>query len=71
MAGENEMDMMTARAASGMPKAPHPKKSPVKPAKKRSGGKDALYKVSEYSLSEFLDNEPDLYSVADIKVRYR
>jgi hypothetical protein len=25
--------------------------------------------VSEYSLSEFLENEPDLYSVSDLKVR--
>ena len=71
MAGDDEMDMMTARAASGMRKDPHTKKSPAKQAKKSSEGKDALYKVSEYSLSAFLDNEPDLYSVADIKVRYK
>ncbi len=25
--------------------------------------------VSEYSLSEFLENEPDLYSISDLKVR--
>lgn len=25
--------------------------------------------VSEYSLSEFLENEPDSYSVLDLKVR--
>jgi hypothetical protein len=27
--------------------------------------------VSEYSLLEFLENEPDLYSVSDLKVRYK
>ena len=27
--------------------------------------------VSDYSLSEFLENEPDLYSLSDLKVRYR
>lgn len=27
-------------------------------------------KVSEDSLSEFLENEPDLYSLSDLKVRY-
>jgi len=71
MAGDDEMDMMTARAAPGMPKDPDTKKPPAKQAKKSSEGKDALCKVSEYSLSEFLDNEPDLYSVADLKVRYK
>jgi hypothetical protein len=65
------MDMMTARAAPGMPKDPHTKKPPAKQAKKSSEGKDALYNGSEYSLSEFLNNEPDLYSVADLKVRYK
>jgi hypothetical protein len=27
--------------------------------------------ISEYCLSAFLENEPDLYSVADLKVRYK
>jgi len=27
--------------------------------------------LSEYSLSEFLENEPDIYSVSDLKVRYK
>ncbi len=31
---------------------------------------DALMRLSEESLGEFLDNEPDLYSVEDLKVRY-
>jgi len=34
-------------------------------------GRDALSKISEYSLRDFLDDEPDLYSVRDIKVRYQ
>jgi hypothetical protein len=71
MAGDDDMDLMTARAAPGMRKDPHTKKPPAKQAKINSEGEDALYKVSEYSLSEFLDNEPDLYSMADIKVRYK
>ena len=33
-------------------------------------GGDALAKISEYSLRDFLDDEPDLYTVSDIKVRY-
>ena|GEM_PF-307577 len=31
----------------------------------------ALMKLSEESLREFLENEPDLYSEEDIKVKYR
>ena len=27
--------------------------------------------VSEDSLSQFLENEPDLYSISDLKVRYK
>jgi len=71
MVKEKTRPDMTTRAAPGMPKDPHTKKPPANQAKKSSKGKDALYKVSEYSLSEFLDNEPDLYSVADLKVRYK
>jgi hypothetical protein len=29
-----------------------------------------LSRVSEYSLLDFLGNEPDLYSLSDLKVRY-
>ncbi|WP_258084791.1 hypothetical protein [Thermococcus thermotolerans] len=31
----------------------------------------ALMKLSEESLKEFLEDEPDLYSERDLKVRYR
>lgn len=27
--------------------------------------------VSEYSLQAFLENEPDLYTISDLKVRYK
>ena len=60
--------MMTAQAASWVPED----RPPEKPAgKKREGAKTALTMISEYSLSGFLEDEPDLYSVSDIKVRYR
>jgi len=31
---------------------------------------DDLYAIEEHSLSKFLENEPDLYTVSDLKVRY-
>jgi len=31
----------------------------------------ALMKLSEESISELYEGEPDLYSVADLKVRYK
>ena len=31
----------------------------------------AMMKLSEISLREFLENEPDIYSIKDLKVRYR
>ena len=31
----------------------------------------ALMKLSEESISELYEDEPDLYSVADLKVRYK
>jgi hypothetical protein len=30
-----------------------------------------LMKLSEKSISELYENEPDLYSIADLKVRYK
>jgi hypothetical protein len=71
METENENDMMTAEVASRLPKDHHGKKSAGKQKKMPQKQKDALCAVSEHSLSGFLDNEPDLYSVADVKVRYR
>jgi hypothetical protein len=60
---------MSAQAASRMAKNTPAKKS-AKPAGEKHAAKDALYAIEEYSLSGFLENEPDLYSVSDIKVRY-
>jgi hypothetical protein len=65
------MDMMTPQAAKGI-SGGHPAKKPGGKSKRTAGKKKAaLYKVSEYSLSGFLDDEPDLYSVADLKIRYQ
>ena len=61
--------IMTAQAASRLPKD-HPVKKQGK-SKAKEGGGDSLYAVSEHSLAGYLDNEQDLYSEADIKVRYR
>ena len=60
---------MTARAASRAPADPPAKKNTAR--QKKTGKGNALTTVSEYSLSEFLENEPDIYSVADLKVRYK
>lgn len=59
---------MTAPAAPRVHKEPAGKKTS---GKKESRKKSALDEMGEYSLSGFLENEPDLYSVSDIKVRYR
>ena len=61
---------MTAQAAPRTIKTPAAKR-PAKSAGKKSPAKDALYAVEEHSLSGFLEGEPDLYTVADIKVRYQ
>ena len=61
---------MTAQAASRVTKS-HPAKKMAKSAGNEDAAKDALYAVEEHSLSGFLENEPDLYMVADINVRYR
>ena len=68
--GEATKCIMTSQAASRLPKD-HPVKKPGRSKAKNGAEKDSLYAVSEHSLSGFLDNEPDLYSVSDIKVRYR
>jgi len=31
----------------------------------------AMLKLSELSLKEFLESEPDLYAIKDLKVRYK
>ena len=58
---------MTAQA----PKDHPAKKNAAQQKKTDMQGKDAIATLSEYSLSEFLENEPDLYSVSDLKVRYK
>jgi hypothetical protein len=68
---KGEKNMMTAEAASRLPKDHPGKKSSGKPKKVPQKNKDLLTAVSEYSLAGFLEEEPDLYSVADVKVRYR
>ena len=67
---KEQQNIMTAQAASRMPKD-HPAKKAGKPKNTEGDGKDALYAVAEHSLHGFLENEPDIYTVADIKVRYR
>jgi hypothetical protein len=62
---------MAAQAASRAP-ADHPaKKNTARQKKTDKQGKNALEALSEYSLSEFLENEPDIYTVSDLKVRYK
>jgi hypothetical protein len=58
---------MTAQAPVSHPA----KKNPARQKKTDKLGTNALTALSEYSLSEFLENEPDLYSVSDLKVRYK
>ncbi|MDO9323442.1 MAG: hypothetical protein Q7T80_00610 [Methanoregula sp.] len=62
------MTVQAAKAAS----VDHPaKKNTARQKKTDKEGRNALEALSEYSLSEFLENEPDLYSVSDLKVRYK
>jgi hypothetical protein len=64
----NDSVLMTAQAAP-----PGSKDHPSKKAAGKKGGRGttALNALAEYSLDGFLVNEPDIYSVSDIKVRYR
>lgn len=68
---ESDSIVMTAEAVPRLPKDHHGKKTPGRPVKKDSKPRDMLYAAAEHSLSGFLENEPELYSVADVKVRYR
>lgn len=58
---------MTAQATPRVTRSHRAKKS----AREKDPGEDTLCAGEEYSLSGFLENEPDLYTVADIKVRCR
>jgi len=62
---------MTTQAASRTPADPPVKKNAARHKKTDTQPKNALAALSEYSLSAFLENEPDLYSVSDLKVRYK
>lgn len=68
MDADSDTVLMTAQAAPRVPKD-HPSKKTA--GKKGSRGTTALNAVAEYTLTGFLDEEPDIYSVSDIKVRYR
>lgn len=67
--------VMTAQATARVPKENPGKENPGKKPSGRPSGKkgkrEMLYAVAEQSLSGFLEDEPDLYSVADLRVRYR
>jgi len=45
-------------------------KQEIQKQKANTGRLRSLAAISEYSLSAFLENEPDLYSISDLKVRY-
>ena len=71
METENDKAMMTAQAAPRVRKN-HPAKKSAAQQKTHDGEtKNILYAVSEHSLYGFLEDEPDIYSVSDLKVRYR
>jgi hypothetical protein len=71
MEADNDKAMMTAQAIPRVRKDHHTKKSSAKQEINEGEAKNALYAVSEHSLSKFLEDEPDIYSVSDLKVRYR
>lgn len=71
METENDNAMMTAQAAPPGRRDHPAKKSSLKQKTHKGEAKNVLYAVSEHSLSGFLEDEPDIYSVADLKVRYR
>jgi hypothetical protein len=63
--------MMTAQATPRVRKNHPAKKSAAQQKTPEGEIKNILYAVSEHSLSGFLEDEPDIYSVSDLKVRYR
>ncbi len=68
---DNDKDMMTSQAAPRVRKDHPAKKSSAQQKTTEGEGKNILYAVSEHSLCGFLEDEPDIYSVSDLKVRYR
>ena len=71
MEADNDKAMMTAQAIPRVRKDHHTKKSSAKQETNEGEAKNALYAVLEHSLSKFLEDEPDIYSLSDLKVRYR
>ena len=67
---ENDRTMMTAQAAPRVRKDHPAKKSSAQQKTTEGEGKNILYAVSEHSLCGFLEDEPDIYSVSDLKTRY-
>lgn len=71
METDNDNATMTAQAAPRVRKDHPAKKSSSQQKTNKGGSKNLLYVVSEHSLSGFLEDEPDMYLVDDLKVRYR
>jgi hypothetical protein len=71
METDNDKGMMTVEAAPRVRKDRPEKKSAARQKTREGETKNVLYAVSEHSLSGFLEDEPDIYSVSDLKVRYR
>ena len=67
---EQKKDMMAAQSAPQVRKDHPAKKSSTKQNVKEGEPENLLYAVSEHSLSGFLEDESDMYSAADLKVRY-
>jgi len=67
MDAHNDLPVMTSQ--TGPHRKDHfPKKSAGKIFPRGTPALDAL---AEYSLSGFLETEPDLYTISDIRVRYQ
>jgi hypothetical protein len=71
METDSDKAMMTVQAAPRVRKDHPEKKSAPRQKTHECETKNDLYAISEHSLSGFLENEPDIYSVSDLKVRYR
>jgi len=68
---ENDTCMMTAYEGHGVRKDYRTKKSSAHRKTPEPKTKNILSVVSEHARSGFPDDEPDIYSVSDLKVRYR
>ena len=70
MEADNDKAMMTAQAVPRVRKNHPEKKSSTERKTNEGEAKNVLCAVAEHSLSGFLEDEPDIYPVADLKVRY-